>query len=60
MSDPYQVIICKKCGSFCSNIDECRYCSSDEVCPVYIPYACKLLLQELNAMGIKTEIKAKE
>ena len=60
MSDPYQVIICKKCGGFCSTVDECKYCNNDEVCPVYIPYACKLLIQELNAMGIKTEIKAKE
>jgi DNA-directed RNA polymerase II subunit RPB2 len=60
MSDPYQVIVCRKCGGFCSSVDECRGCNDDNIVKVQIPYACKLLLQELNAMGIKTQISVKE
>jgi DNA-directed RNA polymerase II subunit RPB2 len=60
MSDPYKVIVCKKCGGFCSKVDECRACNDDSIVEVQIPYACKLLLQELNAMGIKTQISVKE
>jgi DNA-directed RNA polymerase II subunit RPB2 len=60
MSDPYQVIVCKKCGGFCSSIEECKACNDDSIVKVQIPYACKLLLQELNAMGIKTQISVKE
>lgn len=60
MSDPYQVIVCKKCGSVCTTVDECKACNEDNVVQVQIPYACKLLLQELNAMCIKTQITTKE
>lgn len=36
----------------------CSYCKTgDKVCPVKMPYACKLLLQELNSMNIRTQIK---
>jgi DNA-directed RNA polymerase II subunit RPB2 len=60
MSDPYEVIVCKKCGGFCNTVDECTACKEDNIVRVQIPYACKLLLQELNAMGIKTKITPKE
>lgn len=60
MSDPYEVIICKKCGGFSSSVDECRACNNDGIVKIQLPYACKLLIQELNAMGIKTKITPKE
>lgn len=59
MSDPYKVVVCEKCGSVASDPEECRCCKEDKLVPVNIPYACKLLLQELNAMGIKTAIMPK-
>lgn len=56
MSDPYRVNVCEKCGNVASNPDTCKSCEEDRLVSVNIPYACKLLLQELNAMGIKTSI----
>lgn len=56
MSDPYKVALCEKCGTILSNPDNCTSCKSDKFVSVNIPYACKLLLQELNAMNIKTTI----
>jgi DNA-directed RNA polymerase II subunit RPB2 len=59
MSDPYKIVVCEKCGSVASDPEECRSCREDKLVPVNIPYACKLLLQELNAMGIKTSVMPK-
>ena len=60
MSDPYKVTVCEKCGSIASDPDVCRKCDEDRLVSVNIPFACKLLLQELNAMGIKTSIMPKQ
>jgi DNA-directed RNA polymerase II subunit RPB2 len=59
MSDAYKVTVCKSCGFVISKEGECQMCASDAVVDVNIPYACKLLFQELNAMGIKTTITTK-
>jgi DNA-directed RNA polymerase II subunit RPB2 len=59
MSDPFQVMVCETCGTFLSGQQECYGCRDDSVCRINIPYACKLLLQELNAMNIKTQIRVK-
>ena len=62
VSDCYRVHVCWKCGLFCeANLNEgknhCRLCdSSENICQVKIPYACKLLLQELMAMQIKPRL----
>ena len=56
MSDKYQVRVCEKCGNVASLPESCRFCKNDELVSVNLPYACKLLLQELNAMNIKTQI----
>lgn len=57
-SDNYRVFICKKCGMMAnvnpeSKIYECRPCNN-HACfsQIRIPYACKLLFQEVQTMGI--------
>lgn len=58
-SDKYSVTICRKCGNFATNTQECKACETDKVASVKLPYVSKLLIQELNAMMLKTEITAK-
>jgi len=58
VSDKYSVYICKKCGIIASyndkmHIHHCRTCDNrSDFAYVEIPYACKLLFQELNTMNI--------
>ena len=56
MSDPYTVIVCSICGMISSSQTECKGCKEDKLYVINIPYAAKLLFQELNSMGIKTEL----
>jgi DNA-directed RNA polymerase beta subunit len=57
-SDKYSVYICKKCGLIASYNDKmhihlCHTCGNRaDFAYVEIPYACKLLFQELNTMNI--------
>jgi len=57
-SDKYSVHVCKKCGLIASyndkmNIHHCHTCDNRvDFAYVEIPYACKLLFQELNTMNI--------
>jgi DNA-directed RNA polymerase beta subunit len=61
-SDKYSVFICKKCGLIASyndkmHIHHCRTCDNrTDFAYVEIPYACKLLFQELNTMNIAPRI----
>jgi DNA-directed RNA polymerase II subunit RPB2 len=61
-SDKYSVHTCKKCGLIaCYNdkmhIHHCRTCDNrTDFAYVEIPYACKLLFQELNTMNIAPRI----
>jgi DNA-directed RNA polymerase II subunit RPB2 len=58
-SDPYSATICTNCRYFSTSDSYCRHCNaSKNVKLINIPYSSKLLLQELNAMGIKTELIA--
>lgn len=59
-SDPYQINVCENCGYVATTPDECKVCDSDNIVKCNIPYASKLLLQELNAMSIKTKIQIKK
>ncbi len=58
-SDPYTVNICNTCGNFSANEDQCKICNADIIKKVNMPYAAKLLFQELNTMGIKTIFDSK-
>jgi DNA-directed RNA polymerase II subunit RPB2 len=57
-SDKYSVFVCKKCGIIASyndkmHIHHCRTCDNrTDFAYVEIPYACKLIFQELNTMNI--------
>lgn len=51
-SDAFQVEVCETCGLL-GYAGWCNMCkSSKKVAPLKIPYACKLLFQELQAMNI--------
>jgi DNA-directed RNA polymerase II subunit RPB2 len=57
-SDKYSVYVCKRCGLIASyndqkHIHHCHTCDNrTDFAYVEIPYACKLLFQELNTMNI--------
>ena len=58
-SDKYTITICEQCGNFATNKQECQACETDQVVDIKLPYVSKLVIQELNAMMIKTKITAK-
>ena len=61
-SDKYSVHICKKCGLVASynndmHIHHCRTCDNrSDFAYVEIPYACKLLFQELTTMNVAPRV----
>ena len=61
-SDAYKLPVCKKCGvmatiNYETNDGTCQICKNDkEVVNTEIPYACKLLFQELMSMSIVPKI----
>lgn len=51
-SDAYTTHVCRTCGLMCME-HWCQYCKSDQlIAKVRMPYACKLLFQELLTMSI--------
>jgi len=62
VSDKYSVFVCKKCGLIASyndkmHIHHCRTCDNRvDFAYLQIPYACKLLFQELNTMNVVPRI----
>lgn len=60
-SDNYRVFVCKKCGFIsnvnpCKNIYSCKKCNNNTTfSEIRIPYASKLLFQEIETMSIGTK-----
>ena len=65
-SDAYDAPICDKCGLIGTAVANtfgeytCRHCDSSSVETVKMPYAGKLLMQELMSMGIAPKIVLKK
>ena len=58
-SDQFTVFVCEKCGLI-GYKGWCQYCRLPEVKELQIPYACKLLVQELQAMNIVPRLYMEE
>ncbi|KAI9563491.1 hypothetical protein GHT06_010954 [Daphnia sinensis] len=57
-SDAFDVDVCNQCGLM-GYFGWCHYCkSSASVSSIRIPYTCKLLFQELQAMNIASRLKS--
>lgn len=52
VSDPFAIDVCKKCRGMASSVYYCKACQSTQIARVAIPYAAKLLFQNLNGIGI--------
>lgn len=64
-SDKYMWCVCKRCGTLVAfnitaNINTCNNCNNDDVSVIQTPYAFKLLIQELEAMGIQPRINTEQ
>jgi DNA-directed RNA polymerase II subunit RPB2 len=61
-SDKFRTYVCKPCGTFATaNLNKkqyrCNRCKGDNVAMVEIPYAMKLLIQELGSMSLAIRLK---
>jgi DNA-directed RNA polymerase II subunit RPB2 len=56
VSDAFRIPICKNCGIITINNNECQSCGKDSVVVCNIPYASKLLIQELATVGLKMKL----
>ncbi|KAI0986607.1 hypothetical protein GJ496_007640 [Pomphorhynchus laevis] len=60
-SDQCTVEVCEQCGLLGCYDGWCHYCqSSEHSCTVNIPYACKLLFQELTSMNVVPRLSMKK
>ncbi|KAJ3016627.1 DNA-directed RNA polymerase III core subunit ret1 [Thoreauomyces humboldtii] len=60
-SDAYDCEMCGECGLVGGYHGYCNYCKSRKgVVKVKIPYACKLLFQELMSMNVVPRVKVKD
>jgi len=59
-SDAFEIHVCEKCGLI-GYMGYCQYCrSSKQISNITIPYACKLLFQELQSMNIIPRLSLSE
>ena len=52
-SDTYEMKICNQCHNPMNGNNYCNTCITDDISTIQLPFSCKLLLQELQAMGLK-------
>jgi len=52
-SDTYEMYICNECHNPMNGHKYCNNCNTDDLSLIQLPFSCKLLFQELQAMGIK-------
>lgn len=56
-ADEFYIYVCDICSHLSNDIGEyCKQCENGKYKKTLIPYISKLIFQELNAMGIKTQI----
>lgn len=55
-SDKYFIPMCTECGTTPNKRDYCTQCGTTNIELKNMPYATKLLLQELSGMGVKIKI----
>jgi len=62
-SDQFKWAICKRCGvlstynpSRKNRLLKCNLCNKDNLCVIETPYSFKLLIQELEAMGVELRL----
>jgi DNA-directed RNA polymerase II subunit RPB2 len=63
-SDAYQVHVCQRCGLFAvgdikNNKYFCKSCNTPDVVVTTLPFATKLLFQELSSIGVCPRILTK-
>lgn len=59
-SDAFIANVCEKCGLL-GYEGWCQYCKSGEkVAAIQLPYACKLLFQELQSMNIAPRLRLQD
>lgn len=59
VSDYFQMDVCSQCGNVPHNAKRCNMCGCTIIKQIPLPYACKLLFQELSAMNIKVNLLPK-
>ena len=61
LSDKYRMPVCDTCGLI-GHPDKlkCKSCPAGTLYMVDVPYACKLLFQELQAMNIAPRVRVKQ
>ncbi|XP_074573433.1 DNA-directed RNA polymerase III subunit 2-like [Curcuma longa] len=65
-SDPFEVQVCRQCGllgyyNYKLKMPFCSTCKNGEnISTVKLPYACKLLFQELQSMNVVPRLKLTE
>lgn len=60
VSDYFEIYVCANCGNIPHKTDFCHFCKKkDQIKKCPIPYACKLLFQQLIALGLKINIFTK-
>lgn len=56
VSDKFKVSVCEKCGIMTNTLTECQLCKGTKVVCVNLPYASKLMIQELTQLLFKIRI----